>query len=166
MKRNDQGFTLIEIVVVLVLISIIVAAVFSHSITADQIDFAGQVDKIKQHIRYAQSLAMKGNDTWGIKKVGTKYWLFHYNGLLSSTFIAIEMPGEELAKIDLEDRGVLIADAFTLFFDHFGVPYKSNLNTPLNNDEDTLEIEIQAISDPSQTRTLIITPETGLIVTQ
>lgn len=58
MKRNEHGFTLVEIVVVLVWISIIAGTVITRSITSDQIHISAQTEIIKKHIRYAQSLAM------------------------------------------------------------------------------------------------------------
>ena len=66
MKPNDHGFTLIEIVIVMVLISIVAATVFTRSITADELNLVSRAEKIQAHIRYAQSMAMKGNDVWGI----------------------------------------------------------------------------------------------------
>ena len=76
MNRNNHGFTVIEIVVVLVLISIIAATVFGRSITTDQINFVGQVAKITSHVRYAKSMAMKRNETWGVFSSGSEYWMF------------------------------------------------------------------------------------------
>ena len=158
MKRKDRGFTLVEIVVVLFLITIITVAVFSHSITTDQINFVGQVDKIRQHIRYAQSLAMKRNEIWGITSDANKYSLFKKN-----TSNKVQIPGEQNAEIYLSDLGVTM-NSFTVYFNKkFGVPYLSILfNTPVDSDN-PLSIVITA---GSQTRTLVITPETGLIIAQ
>ena len=103
MKRNDHGFTLIEIVVVMVLISIIATAVFARSITTDQINFVGQVDKIRNQIRYAQSMAMKRDGVWGIRCFeNNSYWLFKgYKAADVAT--AINLPGEKNDQIVLED---------------------------------------------------------------
>jgi len=149
-------------VVVLVLISIIAATVFSRSITTDRINFVGQVDKIRNHIRYAQSLAMKSLDMnsderWGIKCASNRYWLFTYENLGDENTPVI-LPGQRSDRINLSDLGVTM-NAFTLFFDGLGKPYitsyDSELPSPLNI----------AISAGSESSTLNVSPETGLIKT-
>ena len=163
MKSKEHGFTLIEMVVVLVLISIIAATVFTRSITTDQINFVGEADKIRNHIRYAQSMAMKKNVMWGIKCSSNMYWLFKYENS-GDQDTALELPGQENAKISLSDLGITM-DSFTVFFDRLGVPYKTSPTVPVRPDNE-LTIDIASIADPSRTRTLAITPETGLIITQ
>ncbi len=168
MKPNDHGFTLIEIVIVMVLISIIAATVFTRSITNDELNLISRAEKIQSHIRYAQSMAMKTNEVWGI--VGTtatefapaKYWLFNKN-IVSK----VKLPGESSVEIDLTVSGVNI-DTFPLFFDNFGRPYKMYDNDPVTSAVEgapgSLTIRIESTEDPSIVRKLSITPETGLIV--
>jgi prepilin-type N-terminal cleavage/methylation domain-containing protein len=165
MNRKDLGFTLLEIVVVLVLISIIAATVFSRSIGTDRINFVGQVDKIRNHLRYAQSLAMKSLDVnsdkrWGIKCSANRYWLFNYENFGDDN-TAISLPGQETDKISLSDLGVTM-NAFTLFFDGLGKPYKTSYNNAVRFDN-PLNITISAGSESSS---LNVSPETGLIKTQ
>jgi prepilin-type N-terminal cleavage/methylation domain-containing protein len=171
MTRDNRGFTILEIVVVLVLISIIAAATFTRSITTDQINLVGQVDKIRQHIRYAQSLAMKRSEVWGItySSANDEYWLFEGYGAGAVT--AIKLPGEKKDKIVLEDIGVVITGLQFLYFDKYGKPYHMlDYDTPINTQAVTalapLNISISSKSDSSQSRTLHLTPETGLIITQ
>jgi prepilin-type N-terminal cleavage/methylation domain-containing protein len=80
MKHDQQGFTLIEITAVLVLMAIISAYVIGRSINTEQIDLAGQTDKIRNQIRYVQSTAMKRSDAiWGITCDTNQYWMFQTN---------------------------------------------------------------------------------------
>jgi prepilin-type N-terminal cleavage/methylation domain-containing protein len=161
-NRNNRGFTIIEIVVVMVLIGIIAAVAFTRSITTDQINLVGQVDKIRQHIRYAQSMAMKGNrdEWWGIESNSTQYWLFKRENYPDGN-ITVILPGEETANISLPDLGVGM-NAFTVYFNYLGEPWKSYYFGRVTNDN-PLNI---TISTASESRTLNVTPETGLIVTQ
>ena len=171
MTRNHHGFTIIEIVVVLVLISVIAAAVFTRSITTDQINFVGQVDKILSHIRYARSLAMKhgqadNSERWGIVSLGSVYWLFHWStdpppippGAWQA--LAIKFPGEESDKISLSDLGLWMS-GYSLYFDKYGKPSIGSATAYFPND---LEITISNDQySPTQEQTIVITPETGLV---
>jgi prepilin-type N-terminal cleavage/methylation domain-containing protein len=157
MTRHDKGFTLIEIVVVLVLISIIAATVFTRSITTDQINFVGQVDKIIGHVQYAQSMAMKRNEVWGIFFTGSEYWLFQYK-TYGDELNRKRLPGLETDIISLADLNLTMG-WLILYFDGIGKPYEMNRDNPVTAD---LPITIEHI-DSSQSKVFYITPETGLI---
>jgi prepilin-type N-terminal cleavage/methylation domain-containing protein len=167
MKCNAKGFTILEIVVVLVLISIIAAAVFTRSITTDDMNLISQTEKIKNHIRYAQSMAMKQDEVWGIFCNGSQYWLF--NGYKPADVITgIPLPGENNSTIVLDDIGVSI-NVFSLYYDKIGKPY---LILDYDNPADTqavttsspMTITITSEENPSLDRKLSIIPETGLVV--
>ena len=157
--RNQRGFTLIEIVVVLVLISIIAATVFTRSITTDQINFGAQTEKIKSHIRYAQSMAMKRNQAWGILCNGNEYWLFGPGASPPIAITPVQMPGQNAAKISLSDQGLDIPSPFILYFDSHGRPYQLATGVLVAD----LAITIENLPDRSQSRIFSITAETGLI---
>ena len=157
MPRNQFGFTLIEITVVLVLMAIIVAYAIGRSISTEQIDLAGQTDKIRNQIRYVQSKAMKQSDAiWGVTSNGNQYWMFKNN-----TGTPEILPGERNAQISLADFGIDSLTAFTLFFDRFGIPYSAYTdatnNAPLDN---PLTIIVAA---GTQSRNIRVIPETGLV---
>jgi prepilin-type N-terminal cleavage/methylation domain-containing protein len=102
MKHDQQGFTLIEITAVLVLMAIISAYVIGRSINTEQIDLAGQTDKIRNQIRYVQSTAMKRSDAiWGITCDTNQYWMFQTNILTP-----VLLPGEQNTQINLSDLGL------------------------------------------------------------
>jgi prepilin-type N-terminal cleavage/methylation domain-containing protein len=156
-QRSQHGFTLIEIVVVLILMAIISAYVIGRSVTTDRVDVTGQTDRIRNQIRFAQSNAMKRSDSvWGITCDGTQYWMFS-----GSTATPEVLPGENNSKITLSDLGIGM-NAFTLFFDRIGRPYKDytdeDNNTPLDDGNNTPIV----ISAEGQNRTITIEPETGL----
>ena len=170
MKPNAHGFTLIEIVIVMVLISIVAATVFTRSITTDELNLISRAEKVQSHIRYAQSMAMKTNEVWGIWCTGVQYWLFHgFSG--TDVDKGVKLPAESSDKIDLSGSGLIIP-AFQLFFDNFGRPYLAYMdhehNFPIGSAvegaADALTIRIESRDDTSIKRKLSITPETGLIV--
>jgi prepilin-type N-terminal cleavage/methylation domain-containing protein len=158
MKRDQHGFTLVEITAVLVLMAIISAYVIGRSIGTEQIDLAGQTDKIRNQIRYAQSTAMKRSDAiWGFTNNTSQYWMFRTN--IGTPEL---LPGERNTPINLSDLGIdSMAPAFTLFFDRVGRPFiaytDEATNTPLANN---LTLTITA---GAQSRTITVIPETGLV---
>ena len=165
MKPDDQGFSLLEIVVVMVLISIVAAVAFTRSITTDKLNLVSRADKIQTHVRYAQSMAMKTNDVWGIFCNGSQYWLF--NGYtMTELMTGVKLPGENISVIDLAGSGLDILQ-FVVYFDGFGKPYNSysgpNDNSPVTAGSPKIII-ITSTEDATLNRKFSITPETGLIV--
>jgi prepilin-type N-terminal cleavage/methylation domain-containing protein len=166
MQRNQQGFTLIEITTVLVLMAVISAYAIGRGVNTEQIDLTAQTDRIRNQIRYTQATAMKQYDkalkVWGLKcNAGpNQYWLFEGQNP-DDVAKQKKLPGEPDLKISLADRGVDSMTAFTLFFDRFGRPYTAytdeTTNVPLANPL------IITISADGQTRAIRVSPETGLV---
>jgi len=74
---EDHGVSLVEMMVVLMIMGIVSAVVISRIARTDEMELAAQANTVRSHIRYAQIMAMKGNNmTWGIKCDGTDYWVF------------------------------------------------------------------------------------------
>jgi prepilin-type N-terminal cleavage/methylation domain-containing protein len=175
MRRDQHGFTLVEITAVLVLMAIISAYVIGRSIGTEQIDLAGQTDKIRTQIRYAQAMAMKRSDSdeiWGIKfdSGNDQYWIFSVDVPVVANdedlpINQITIPGEQNKKVSVADFGVDINPlAFNpLFFDRFGRPFTQfvDIDDPANVElNDPLII---TLSGSGQNRTITVIPETGLV---
>ena len=158
-NRDSRGFTLIEIVVVMVLISIIAAAVFSRSIATDQMNFRSQFDKIRNQVRYPQSIAMKRNQWWGFTcDTNTKhYWIFTGTNK-DDAANQRHLPGQEDIKISLNDLGVAM-DSFTVVFNGYGIPFKPPDFT--NPTSDTVTVNVTGSG--SNLKTFTIEPRTGLV---
>jgi prepilin-type N-terminal cleavage/methylation domain-containing protein len=159
MNRNNRGFTLVEVTVVVVLIGIIAAAVFARSISIDRISIVGEVDKIRNHIRYAQSMAMKRNEVWVISCNSTQYWLSDI------TLNPVALPGATSDRISLADLGVSM-NSFAVYFDPLGIPYHSYTDEDNNTPVTPGNPRNIAISAGSESRTLTVTPQTGWVTTQ
>ena len=173
MKRYQDGFTLIEITPVLVLMAIISAYAIGRSIGTEQIDLTGQTDRIRTQIRYAQAMGMKRSDSdkiWGIKfdSNNDQYWLFSVNVPVVANdedlpINQITFPGERNKKVSATDFGVDIKPlAFNLlFFDRLGKPYTQYIDETNNDDLDNPLII--TLSASGQDRTITVIPETGLV---
>ena len=148
---TQSGVTLVEMIAVLLLLGILTVVVVTRTISVEPIDTKVKTSRLQNHLRYAQSLAMKRNDIWGVKSNGVGYWLFSGTNpdLLANrqTF-----PSEE--STTLEIVGI---SSFTVLYDGYGRPYSSftsaGTNTPYSSN--------LSIQTGSLTSTL--TPETGYI---
>lgn len=155
--RNNRGFTLVEMVVVLVLISIIAAAAFQRSITTDQMNFVGQYDKIQNQVRYPQSMAMKRSEWWGINCDTNNYWIF--TGTNKSTVANHrQLPGQQSTIISLSELRINMG-GFTVIFDKYGRPYSPDSATPLASPGLTVSLD----DGGTESRSFTIEPETGLV---
>ncbi len=160
-KTDRRGFTLIELMIILILAGIIIAVVISGVTGPSEIDTKARVNVIKNHLRYAQSQAMKRGAIWGIKCDSTHYWLFKTTAP-DTPANQVALPGESSEKIQLADNKITMT-SFTIFFDATGRPYTAytdeQAKTPLGA---ILTITVDSI--PAGTpETLTITPETGFI---
>ncbi len=159
--RRPAGFTIIEMIVVLLLMSIIAAVVLGRSITSTDLDLNAQTDKIRNHLRYAQSMAMKTAyddfPFWGIQSNGNEYWLFR-RASPSNTNEEVRLPGGDYSgasnRVSATDLGVSL-NTFTVYFDRIGKPYDET-NTAITS--------VKAITiTAGGTRTVTVEPETGLV---
>jgi len=159
--REHRGFTLIEILALLIIIGIVTAVIINKTIGASDTSRAAQENVIKNHIRYAQSMAMKQGEIWGIKCDGADYWLFRTNAP-DTPANQIVLPNENNAKVTLANKTVSMA-AFTVFFDANGRPYTAytdaTTNTPVAA---PLSITVDSIP-AGNPGTFAIAPETGFI---
>jgi MSHA pilin protein MshC len=167
--KYQNGFTLIEVIAVLIILGIISLVAFSRSSNTEA-SLYSETEVIKTHLRYAQTQAMNKttNSTvlvWGIKCDGTNYWLFE--GTNPDDANKIRVLSDNAAgndnKLSLATKKVGLS-SFTVFFDGRGVPYSAytttTANTPLTAAQ-TITVTPQGKSSP--TRTITITPLTGYI---
>lgn len=113
--QRQHGFTILEVVAVLIILGIMAAmsaSYFSTQTTEQQ----AYTDTIKSHLRYAQLMAMKTNVVWGLNFTGTTYTLFR-NGSTGDTVL---LPGDDSASGELP---VGKSATEVVAFDSWGIPY-------------------------------------------
>jgi MSHA pilin protein MshC len=149
MYRKNNGFTLIEIIAVLLVLAILVAIAISRFSLGGYSDTA-EINTLAQHIRLAQSRSLRQGGLWGIKfdAGNDAYWLF----LVPNDGSKKQFPGQSASQVDVGSLSV--SSGSIVSFDQFGRPCSdNNASTQIAND---LTISIG-------TKSLRVTKETGFI---
>lgn len=169
--KTQDGFTLIEVISVLVILGILVAVAVSRMSNFDVAVYTGR-DALKAHLRYAQTMAMNKDFNTGTETImginydagANQYWLF--KGTDTSVIFLLPDDSKYVTgdrKIDLAAKKINFNSGFTIYFDNHGIPYTayttSTTNTPLAN---ALTIVVTSLSG-SSSKSLTITPQTGFI---
>ncbi len=118
---GQGGFTLFEIIMVLLLLGVISYFAATRLFSDDAPTQAAEVELVKNHLRYAQSRAMNSESSWGIKfGSSTRYWLF--KGTEEDT--VIRLPGVESSDGVMELRSIQVTppSGNKITFDSFGSP--------------------------------------------
>ncbi|HEU19551.1 MAG TPA: type II secretion system protein [Deltaproteobacteria bacterium] len=156
--RDESGFTMIEIVVILLVMVIIGAAlVMSDAYSTAVYDLSSEVEVIKTRLRYAQSRAMNSNSIWGMKFDGSpgtgSYYLFQI--VSDSTGGRLEekrpLPGEDRGNYPTDDPpDVSLPDGMgissgTVYFDGWGRPY-TEVPPSMESSTITVTVHTEAIT--------------------
>lgn len=159
------GFTLIETIAVLVVIGILTFIVMAAADTTDN-NLVAQTHLLQQNIRYAQTMAMKEAEPWGITSAGGTGSYSLFRGDPSSGTTAENFPGQG-SSVSLTNEDVRLTSAISLYFDGYGRPYHGNGALFSGNTTDaanTIVVTKTGGGGSITSRTFYITPETGLIV--
>lgn len=167
MIGTEKGFTLLEIIAILVILGILAVVVVSQTTSMNSEVYTG-ADTLKTHLRYAQTVAMnKDPDVVGDTIAGisydagaNQYWLF--SGLNPSDIMLLPDDArytDASRKINLNDKKISLSPGFTIYFDNRGIPYTAYPGGPLIAD---FTVTVSGLSGGA-TRDVQITPETGFI---
>lgn len=130
--RGQGGFTMIEIISVLVIIGIMAAVAVVRMTDTNDYDLNSQVEAIKAHLRLAQFRAMSASSPYGINiSSGTTYYLFR--GIGSTT--PVMLPGENNATVNLttkKSRLSITSAPQVITFNAYGSPVDAS-NTLLTS---------------------------------
>ncbi len=170
--KNENGFTLLEIILVLLLLGILALVAISRSVNYHGEVYAG-ADVLKTHLRYAQTMAMNsalnsGPTVWGVRGTTTNYWLFQGTDPAAAVN-HVALPEDETfvssdKTVNLTAKKIKLATVFTIYFDKRGVPYtaytNTMVNTPLSN---ALNINLKPLDAATPAVAVTVIPRTGYI---
>ncbi|MDH3392512.1 MAG: type II secretion system GspH family protein [Desulfobulbaceae bacterium] len=140
---TKQGFTVIEVIVVLMLLGIMSAVVVGRLLDTSA-DLAAESEIVKTHLRFVQSRAMNSAVSWGIRFDGGSYTMLT-DGLTSSGFL----PNESSATRSLA-VGTVAASTNPIIFDQWGSPGNVDITV--------------TVSDSSGSKSFVIIRNTGGIL--
>lgn len=161
--QNRQGFTLLEIIMVLVVIGILSAYVAITSIgIINTTNEQSELSQVKAHLKYAQGRAINSNSIWGIHFSGGNYALFQYTTSATFRFFPgmekpIASPTENDCKIPMPKS--LTTYTHYIWFDLWGRAYENAttlnptgatpiaVNTKFLSDKITIEANTGYIHD-------------------
>jgi len=152
--KSRNGFTLVEIVIVFLMLGIMAAFVVAKFYDTGTANLNSEVDVVKSHIRYAQSRAMNTNVVWGINISGTNQYSLFRNGNSADT---IRLPGQDNLALSLP-TGVSFGSTGIISFDTWGRPYTDAGGTTAQSGA-----RIITLSLGSSTKNITITQNTGFI---
>lgn len=121
-SRQNNGFTLIEVIAVLVIAAILTAVVVVRGMSTADVNLQAEVDTLKSHLRYAQYQAL--NDIapvkWGINLQGSSYTLVRNISGDNTTFDSpFRLPNESSATHDFSP---VAATNAAVLFNEWGSP--------------------------------------------
>jgi prepilin-type N-terminal cleavage/methylation domain-containing protein len=149
---NQRGFTMIEMVMVLIVMAIMASFIMSQATTRN--DLIAQTEILKSHLRYAQIKAMNDTDVnvpggWGIhlnlpnNSIYT-YTLYRDNAIANDTLYGDILPGET-AQTHTFPSGVTVSTNCvnsTCNFNEWGSPGATTLTMTLTQGTSISNISI------------------------
>lgn len=156
---RQTGFTLIELIVVLVLLGIFAAAVFVRAPARESLAADGRANQLASDIRYVQTLSMTRGQRFCIV-VGTSTYTLNATDAGNNCAAAIEHPAGLGPPVPACDSGACMTPsgfAGTLQFDGRGTPYTAAAS-PLATDA------VVTLAQGGVSKTVTVSPVTGRVV--
>lgn len=142
-KQKSSGFTVLELVIVIVILSIVAFAAFVKT-PGTSVNLDAQAERLANDIRYTQNLAMARNQHYRIV----------FDPAASSYTI---QDGAENTDYSVTLAPTTLTTPLTMIiFNNKGTPY-SDISTPLTN---TVTI---TLTSGEATSSVVITPDTGRV---
>ncbi|MDO9515296.1 MAG: type II secretion system protein [Syntrophales bacterium] len=137
--RGSRGFTLVEVIAVLIVIGILTGVAVVTLFSTDTYTTKSQLAMVKAHLRYAQARAIHSDSACGIKFAGTRshdgrtysnYWFFTDGD--DTTKIKFQVEDDSRYVVVFSDGSVgvwplAISTVATVEFDEWGSPGSTSI---------------------------------------
>lgn len=124
-RKAQDGFTIIEIIFVMIVIGILSVIAVSRVISTQSYSAITETDILKTHLRYAQLRALSDDKTWGMSFNGNSYTL-----LRDGSIAPYNLPNEDSSTHHLPS-GITVSGS-TITFDEWGSPGISDISIAIS----------------------------------
>lgn len=161
-REKSRGFTLIEIIAVLILIAIMSVIAVSKITSTAQVNLKATAEELKSNIRYVQlrAMSMSSQDTtcnaaFGISTTSNSYFMFRD----CNTSNKVVLPGASSNTITLP-TGMTLTTVNYINFNNWGSPCTNQLGSPPAASNIILSLTSSSVA---QSETITITKNTGYV---
>lgn len=146
--RNQSGFTLVELMIVVVLLSILAIFVTQNTSGLQGVNLGAASKKMQSDLRYAQNLAMTTGDSHGLQVLGpTTYRIYN---VVTNAVVESPYDHEPMTENFVEDYlgvNVDVADqAVDIRFNAYGQPTTGAETIQLEIGSDAMSVQVTATS--------------------
>ena len=124
-QKREEGFTLIEVIAVMIVIGIASVVVFSRGRSTDEVNIKAQAEALRGHIRYIQIRAMNTTSStagcsasFGISMSPNSYYMFKKCSKADADKVIL--PGADNNVVTL--KNVTLSASYDVTFNDWGVP--------------------------------------------
>ncbi len=160
LKKKKSGFTIIELVIIITIISIVATYALMKFPSTPGINVSAQAQQLANDIRFTQTLAMTSGQDYYLKITGSTYQILSASGT-PQTFAFGNITTRLNTGITFGNYLATLPNGL-IAFDALGIPYTTN---PTAATFLTVLATIP-LNGGGSTSTVTITPETGRVSIQ
>jgi len=157
-STTERGFTVVELVVILVLVALLAFAVIPRYQDKGAINVSALAEQLASDVRYTQSLAMTSGQHNRINLVTASYQITTSTGVPVAHPATGSSAAISLSNVSLTLSG--LANGY-IAFDGKGIPYTDVVaGTPLGASATI------TLNSAGSTRQIVVSPQTGRVLVQ
>ena len=160
-KRSSHGFTLVELIMVIVILGILSAVAVPRFFNQQNFQARGFFDQTQAALRYAQKTAISQHTPVHVNVTASSLSLSYSNATqCAATTTMVRHPSSGKDYVQSAPSDVTFAAVAQLCFDSLGRPYALNNTFPTSSLTAALTL---GVTGDGTTRTITIERETGYV---